>query len=76
VTTVVKKPTLADLEQTAADLMQADLTAARTRARLYAMICDLDEQGERPMDVAAAAGVTRQRIDQVLRAAGRRGVPA
>lgn len=68
-TTTQPKATLDSLTAASAELMQADLTVARARAKLHAMVVELYESGVRPIDIANAAGITRQRVNQIVVAA-------
>lgn len=70
---VVAKPTerdmaLATVRRFAEDLSQAELEVAKARARLVTAISAAVRVATKT-DVAAAAGVTRQRIQQLVRQA-------
>jgi hypothetical protein len=59
---------LADLETIASELLLADTEAKRLREQMYALIRKLYDEGERPIVIANAAGVTRMRINQIVNA--------
>jgi hypothetical protein len=65
-TETTAEPTLADIAQIATELREADTQAEQLRFGLHAMIRALYDAGERPIRIAEAAGMTRQRVNQIL----------
>lgn len=57
---------LADIERAAGAVLKADLHAAAERAKLQEMIVRAWEDGCTGADIARAAGVSRQRVGQIV----------
>ena len=60
---------LTELRTVSDQLLHADMEAKRLRQRMYELVRELYDDGRvRPVDIAEAAGITKQRVNQLIAA--------